>query len=604
MSRWSLPFRKPAAASQCACGDYSQDVAELTDTSPADWRGPSLGLAPLSRARLDDLLRELLDRVSEVMAARERLRGLLDAVVAVGSGLEIRATLHRLVVAACELTDAKYGALGVIGPDGLLSEFITHGLSDEEHARIGDLPQGRGVLGLMIEDPRPIRLPDISQHPTSYGFPPNHPPMRTFLGVPIRVRDRAFGNLYLSEKRGGEFTQQDEELVVALAAAAGVAIDNVDLYEQANLRQRWLEAAAEITTALLGEVTRTSALRLIARRAREVAEAATVLVLLSDPDTSELAVEVADGAVPPGLVGLHLPVAHTAFAPVVSDRQYVTIEDLDKAAAWPMATATGSAVIVPLASGGMVAGALAVAHAAGSPKVFGDADVGLVESFAAQAALALERARAQEEQELLAVLGDRERIARDLHDVVIQRLFAIGLQLQGAARLATRPEVGERINNAVDDIDATIRDIRGAIFELRSPLPTDLRAQLRGLVEETAETLGFRPRLRMDGPVESAVPDDLRGDLLAVLREALSNVARHARASTVDVDVRVDRGRLDLTITDNGIGMAEHPGGPGEGQGLNNIARRADHRGGECAVEPNEPSGTRLRWSVPLTTPQ
>jgi signal transduction histidine kinase len=574
-------------------------VVELPNSRPAGWRGSSLGLTPLSRARLDDLLRELLDRVGEVMAARERERGLLDAVVAVGSGLELRATLQRLVVAACELTDARYGALGIIGADRSLSEFITHGLDDETRAAIGDPPHGRGVLGVLIEDPRPIRLPDITAHPKSYGFPPNHPPMRTFLGAPLRVRDRVFGNLYLAEKRGGEFTDQDEELVVALAAAAGVTIDNVELYEQANQRRRWLEAAAEITEVLLGEVSRTSALRLIAQRARQVADAGAVLVLLHDGDAAELTVEVADGAVAAELAGLRLPVGDSSFARVVGEQHRVIVEDLDKAASWPVPTPTGSAVLVPLAAGGSVLGALAVAYHPGAARVFTDADVGLVQSFAAQAALALERARAREERELLAVLGDRERIARDLHDVVIQRLFAIGLQLQTAGQHSVRPEVAERINSAVDDIDATIRDIRGAIFELRSPAATDLRTQIRSVVDEAAKTLGFTPQLRLDGPVDSAVPDDLRSDLLAVLREALSNAARHANAATVIVDISVQADRLEIAVTDDGAGIPT--GADSRGDGLRNITERATSRGGRCHLMANPPHGTRVEWAVPLS---
>jgi signal transduction histidine kinase len=568
------------------------------DESHPEWRGPSLGLGPLPRARLDDLLRELLERVGEVMAGRERLRGLLDAVVAVGSGLDLRATLRRLVVAACELTDARYGALGVIGPDRTLSEFITHGLDDEQHAAIGDLPRGRGVLGLLIAEPRPIRLPDITRHPSSYGFPANHPPMHTFLGVPVRVRDRVFGNLYLAEKRGGEFTEQDEELVGALGAAAGVAIENVQLYAQAERRGRWLEAAAEITEALLGEVSRTAALRLIARRAREVAHAHSVAVLLLEEEGGDLAVEVVDGDLTADLAGARLPVEEHGFGRVVRERVNVTVEDLQKVAAWPVPT--GSAVLVPLASGPNVLGVLVVAHAPGGAGFFDDADVHLVQSFAAQAALALERARAQEERELLAVLSDRERIARDLHDVVIQRLFAIGLHLQTAGQLAARPELGERINSAVDDIDATIRDIRRAIFELRSPKADDLRTQLRALIEEAAGTLGFRPALRLDGPVDSAVDDVLRPELLAVLREALSNVARHARATAVEVAVAVADGTLRATVTDNGTGIPAQRGN-GSGNGLRNMAERARRLSGTCQVRPGEPAGTVVAWRVPVS---
>ncbi|MBQ1009937.1 GAF domain-containing protein, partial [Micromonospora sp. M51] len=222
---------------------------------------PSLGLSPLSRVRLDELLQEMLVRVGEVVTSRERLRALLDAVVGIGTNLDLRTTLQRIVQAACELVGARYGALGVVGPDRLLHDFIVHGITPEQHERIGDLPHGRGVLGLLIDDPRPLRMPDITQHPRSYGFPANHPPMHSFLGVPVLIRDQVFGNLYLAEKQGGaQFTEDDEEIVVALAAAAGVAIENARLYAVAHRRQRWLAATAEITTVLLGEVRRTDAL--------------------------------------------------------------------------------------------------------------------------------------------------------------------------------------------------------------------------------------------------------------------------------------------------------------------------------------------------------
>src|SRR3954447_14310382 len=279
---------------------------------------PSLGLSPLSRVRLDELLREMLDRVGEVMTSRERLRALLDAVVGIATDLDLRSTLQRIVQAACALAGARYGALGVIGTDRTeLSDFITHGIDPAAHAKIGDLPHGRGVLGLLITDPRPVRLPDITRHPDSYGFPPNHPPMHSFLGVPVRTRDQIFGNLYLAEKQGAaEFSDDDEEIMVALAAAAGVAIDNARLYELAQRRERWLAAAAEITGVLLGTVRRTEALRLIARRAREVSGADLVMVLLYDAENSRHTIEVADGADPAArsLVGRTVPADGAAAA--------------------------------------------------------------------------------------------------------------------------------------------------------------------------------------------------------------------------------------------------------------------------------------------------
>lgn len=559
---------------------------------------PLLGLSPLSRVRLDELLQEMLVRVGEVVTSRERLRALLDAVVAIGSDLDLRTTLRRIVEAACELLDARYGALGVIGPDRLLTEFITHGIDAELHARIGDLPHGRGVLGLLIADPRPVRMPDITKHPQSYGFPPNHPPMHSFLGAPIRIRDQVFGNLYLAEKRGAaEFTEDDEEIAVALAAAAGVAIENARLYAVANRRERWLAATAEITSVLLGEVRRTDALGLVARHAREVADAELVLVLLYDEEAGQFTVEVVDsidGAAPP-LVGTVLPAAETTFAASVTDRRHTVVESLAKAAPWLAPVTDGPAVVSPLSAGETLHGVLVVAYPAGQVRQSDD-DVPLLASFAAQAALAMERARAQEERELLVVLEDRERIARDLHDVVIQRLFATGLQLQSSAPLIARPEVSQRINAAVDELDSTIRDIRRAIFELRTPMSAALRTEIRDAVDAAARSLRFRPALEISGPIDSAVPDAVRPDLLAVLREALSNTIRHAHASQVKVLVEVSGPRLTLTVDDDGVGTSPDAARGG----LVNLRERAAGLGGEFAVEPAEPRGTRLCWSVPL----
>lgn len=571
----------------------ASDAAEERDRSV-----PSLGLSPLSRVRLDELLQETLDRVGDVVASRERLRALLDAVVGISTSLDLRSTLHRIVEAACGLLNARYGALGVVGPDHQLTEFITHGIDPETHARIGDLPHGRGVLGLLIADPRPLRMPDITRHPQSYGFPPHHPPMHSFLGTPIRIRDQIFGNLYLAEKEGAkEFTEDDEEIAVALAAAAGVAIENARLYAEAHRRERWLAATAEITGVLLGQVRRTDALALVARRAREVAGAELVLVLLYDEDAAEFTVEVAEAAapVPPGLIGSVLPATDISFAAAVTEGRDTVVPNFAKAAPWPVPVAGGPAVVSPLAAADTLHGVLVVAHPAGKTTPAQD-DVPLLASFAGQAALAMERAQAQEERELLVVLEDRERIARDLHDVVIQRLFATGLQLQSAVPLTARPEVARRINAAVDDLDATIRDIRRAIFELRTPMSAALRTEIRDAVDAAADSLGFRPALDLAGPVDSAVPEPVRPDLLAVLREALSNVVRHAKATRVTVEVQADARRLTLVVTDDGVGTD-----PAAARGgLVNMRERAQRYGGEFEVGPAQPRGTRLSWSIPL----
>src|SRR5262245_2366776 len=244
----------------------------------------ALGFTSLARVRLDTLLQELHGRVGDVLASQDRLRSLLDAVVDLGTDLDLPRVLQRITDAACALANARYGALGVLGPDGeVLAEFITHGVSDEERARIGPLPHGHGVLGVLIKDPQPIRLGHIHDHPQSYGFPDHHPPMESFLGVPVRVHDHVYGNLYLPEKVGAAgFTDQDQQSSGALAAAAGLAIDNARLHELTDRRRQWLQATAEISQVLLSELDRGDALRLIARKVREVSGCDVAAVLLAD----------------------------------------------------------------------------------------------------------------------------------------------------------------------------------------------------------------------------------------------------------------------------------------------------------------------------------
>lgn len=572
----------------------------VADPLPRDEQllAPSLGLTPLSRVRLDALLQEMLDRISEVVTSRERLRALLDAVVGIGTDLDLQSTLRRIVKSACDLAGARYGALGVIGPDRELTEFITHGLDQDATDAIGELPHGRGVLGLLIAEPRPVRMPDITRHPNSYGFPPGHPPMHSFLGVPVRIRDQVFGNLYLSDKQGAaEFSEDDEQIVVALAAAAGVAIENARLYELAHRREQWLSATAEITSVLLGEVRRTDALELVARRAREVADAELALVLLYDEEAEQFIVEVVDAPdeEAPALVGAVVPASETTFATAVIERRHFLVPNLAKAAPWPVPVVGGPAVLSPLAAGDTLHGVLLLGISPDREQP-ADEDIPLLNSFANQAALAMERARGQEERELLVVLEDRERIARDLHDVVIQRLFATGLQLQSTVPLSTHPETVRRLNVAVDDLDATIRDIRRTIFELRTPMTAQLRTEIRESIEMAAAALGFTPALELTGPVDSAVPEAVRPDLLAVLREALSNAVRHAHATAVQVRLRVTGDRLSLTVADDGVGT-DPTAARG---GLINMRERAAGHGGHFEIHAAQPRGTVLDWSVPL----
>jgi signal transduction histidine kinase len=441
-------------------------------------------------------------------------------------------------------------------------------------------------------------MPDITKHPRSYGFPANHPPMHSFLGVPIRIRDRVYGNLYLSEKQGGaEFTDDDEQIVVALAAAAGVAIENARLYLIGQRRQRWLAAATEITELLVGRVRRAQALELIARRVREVADADLVLVLVHDEDTGVLTVEVAQctDPIPDELVGATVAVDQSHFGPALATREHMVVDSLRAAAPWPVTLPDRPATVVPLATADALHGLLVTV----GPDVDGDGrqdEMAMLSTFAGQAALAFERSLAQEEREMYMILEDRERIARDLHDVVIQRLFATGMQLQTAARLAGKPEIAARVNSAVDDLDTTIREIRSAIFELRTPMTAQLRAEIREVVAAAGDQLGFRVGLDLDGPLDSAVPDEVRADLLAVLREALSNVVRHAGARSVQVAVRVTAGSLRLRVADDGRGV------PAEGRrsGIENMRTRAEKTGGTFDLRPNAPKGTVVEWTVPV----
>jgi signal transduction histidine kinase len=581
------------------------DVARVSGTKPAT-AGPSGALSPLARARLDELLEELLQRVGDVMDTQDRLRGLLDAVVGIAADLSLQSVLERIVRVACQLADAQYGALAVLGagPDRRLREFVTHGLTDDQRTHIGDLPRGHGILGVIIDNPEPLRLTSIGQHSLSFGFPPHHPPMNSFLGVPIRIRDRVFGNLYLTEKRSGKgFTADDEEIVVALAAAAGVVVENARLYEESERRQHWLEVAAEITAALLGEVSRDDALQLVADRAREVAGAGMAAVLLRH-EGGRLLVEVVSGLHPEGLVGAHMRTESTAAGEVLAGGEPVIVDDAlgeGRVAAsgfptedgWPE---LGSLALLPMRSAGSVAGVLAVGWSTEREQVFRDTDLRLPASFAEQATLALQVAQAQEDRGRLAVFEDRDRIGRDLHDLVIQRLFAIGLTLENASRLADQPDVvAGRIAAAVDDIDATIKDIRRTIFELStSTSSTDVRAELGASISVVVPALGFTPRLSTDGPVDSAVSAELRPHVLAVLREALSNVARHAHATSAEVLLHAGD-EVVLTVSDDGCGIAE---GSRE-SGVRNMRERAESFGGTFQVHRGPDGGTVAIWRVP-----
>ena len=459
----------------------------------------------LDEVDFERLISAVAARVHGAVEQKSRLQLLLDAVLTISADLSLDGVLSRIVEIATNLVDARYAALGVLGvsPDKRLRTFVHHGMDPDVAAEIGSLPEGHGLLGLIIDQPRPLRLHDIAEHPASYGFPPHHPPMNSFLGVPVRIRGRVFGNLYLTEKvGGGDFTAEDEEIVVALAAAAGVAIENARLYEESTRREAWLKATAEITT-LLSDATRSEdPLRTVVDRAREVGEA-DVAWIVTGPDASSLHVEIVSGLDVDVTALDSLPVEESLARLVLEKGEATSIEDVG-AAPRPLAVSSlselpdlGPLIMVPMGQLSGMTGVLALAWTRERADNYYTIDPELPASFAEQAALALQVARAREDQRQLAVYEDRDRIGRDLHDLVIQRLFAVGLGLQGAARRAAEPEVKERLELAVDDLDATIKDIRRVIFGLSEMESAgDIQSEVTSLVERARSILKFRPSLR------------------------------------------------------------------------------------------------------------
>ncbi|UNO44377.1 GAF domain-containing protein [Streptomyces sp. MST-110588] len=538
------------------------------------------------------------------------MHSLLEAVLGVGRELDLSQVLRHIVQAAMTLTDAEYGALGTVGQGPYLSGFLPVGMTDELIARIGPFPQGHGILGELIRHPEPLRLADLTRHPASHGFPAHHPPMRSFLGVPVRVRGEVFGNLYLTEKRGGAlFDADDEAVLTTLSVAAGVAIDNARLYHGSLRRERRLEALGEVTRSLLSGTGVAEVLALIARRALEVADADFAAVLLPVPGSDGLVVEVAHGEGATAMAGVVIPSQGSLAGLAASTGKPVATTDVradPRAHALPdSGGGHGPVVAVPLPLDDRAAGALRLSRLAGRPP-FDDSDVELLSGFSEQAALALELGRHRRESEQVALLHDRDRIARDLHDLAIQRLFATGMSLQSVGRLIDRPEAADRVGRAVDDLDETIKIIRSTIFELRTDRDHQerqgrpgLRRRIAGVVTAAAEALGFAPSLKMDGRIDTDVPAAAGDHILAVLAEALSNIARHAHARHADVTLGVGD-EIVLTVTDDGVGVT----GSAPGGGLVNMRQRAALLGGTARIEDRRrsgTSGTRVVWRVPLS---
>jgi signal transduction histidine kinase len=541
---------------------------------------------------------------SQTSSTTHRVDELLAANQSIVGELSLPLVLRRIVAAAAKVSGARYAALGVLGADGKLEQFLHTGMDELTVSRIGDLPHGRGVLGAVIDHPEPIRLDRIADDSRSSGFPPGHPPMVSFLGVPVRGRDLVYGNLYLTDRRDGRrFTDEDIDLVEALAATASIAIENARRYEEARRRQQWLQVSTTITRELLTETAPGLAVLVhIADSVQELASADVVtLVLPTEGDPDQLEIVVVTGLGAQQLKGSRFAAQHSLADQVMTDGQGVLL-GAGGERPWSVhldsVVPSGPVMAVPLTGNYASRGAIVLGRIA-TRATFNESDLAMAGAFAEQAALALELSEARADRQRLSVLEDRDRIGRDLHDHVIQRLFASGLGAQ--ALIADSPDaaVREGLTRIVAELSSTIRQIRSTIFALRdstSPTPS-VRRTVGVLMGQLTPVLGFRPEVSLSGPLDTLVEEPVRSDVEAVLREALTNVGRHAGASAASVTVEVDSSRLVVIISDNGCGIQ----GEGIWSGLANLRARAEGHGGSLLVDSQPEGGLRLRWTVPIT---
>jgi signal transduction histidine kinase len=513
--------------------------------------------------------------------------------------LDLALVLRRIVESAVHLVGADFGALGVVGGDGALEEFVHVGMAEDSVRAIGHLPEGLGLLGLVIDKQQAIRVDDVTDHEGSVGFPDGHPTMHAFLGVPVRVRDEAYGNLYLTRTVAAPFSAQDEELVRALAATAGIAIENARLFEEARVRQQWLAASTEVTRRVLAGDE--GALRLIARWVQGLAGADLTTVVL--PADTELRVAVAEGKDAAGIEDARYAASGTLSEYVLQSGKPVRVADAENSASVDGRTIyltgqvrVGPVMVLPLLGREEVRGTLVVMRSPGR-RPFTHVDAELATTFANQASVALELAEARRDQQRVLLLEDRARIARDLHDHVIQQIFAAGLVIQATASSVHDPASVTALQETVDHLDDAIKQIRVSVFQLQPPVPGGLRAAVMDVVTDVQPALGMRPRIELDGPLDSVATADLVRDVTAVVREGLSNVARHASATVVQLSVFATTNRLTVTISDDGSGV----GDGSHRSGLDNMRRRAEDRNGSMVIaEVPDLGGTTLVWTVPI----
>ncbi|PVW02528.1 hypothetical protein DEA06_15400 [Microbacterium sp. Gd 4-13] len=547
------------------------------------------------RGELDRAIAVLMTTAERVMTTQGRLRALLHAVQTVVGDIDLPTVLTRVVEAAVELVDAEYGAIGVVSPDGTsLDEFIHVGVDEDAAALIGHLPRGRGVLGALLADPRPIRMPHIGDDARAVGFPAHHPPMDSFLGVPVRVREEVFGNLYLTNRRGGVFSAEDEELLDALATTAGFAIQNARLFEEARLRERWMAAASQLSSALLSTPPH-GAFDLIAGRVSDVSRAAVVAIVTASESEGEARVAAWRG---PDEITIHprVQTAQTFAAPALVDGERVVVRASEGTTDDPLRVnardSAGSSVAVPLRSRLRSWGAIIVSRSPGE-KAFSEVDAEVLANLALQASIALELADARAEQQRTILAEDRARIARDLHDHVIQQLFGAEMTLLSVA--AALPEGSRRhqIQEATDHVDLAISQIRTIVFALSSKDATSVRHRIIDSVAAASGTLLRTPSIRFGGPVDHIVGGQLADDLVAAVTELLSNSIRHADADSISLEVTVGDDALSLVVVDDGKGM----GDTSRRSGLKNLQDRAVAHGGTLQIL-SGPTGTRAHWSV------
>lgn len=550
------------------------------------------------------LVQQMHRQLDELLAARDQTEKLLDVILGISSDLELDATLDRIVDAAIQLTGARYGALGVRGTDGVLASFVHQGIDAVSVEKIGHLPVGKGVLGVPLQNAPALRLDDLAEHPAAAGFPPHHPPMHAFLGVPITVRGTVFGSLYVThDKPGLTFSESDETAARVLASAAAVAIDNAQLFERVRESARWTQASREITTALVSRSrTPTSPLHLIAARACELTEAEQAIVLVpesvhgTDDVIETLVVSTAVGVHADEVIGQRIPVDGSTSGGVFRSGSPVITESFRHPIQAFTDVGQRPAIVMPLCADDSVIGVIAVARNEDDP-AFDASYLELVSDFASHAAIALTLATARTRERELTIMADRERIAHDLHDHVIQRLFAAGLDLQGTVARSKAPEISDRLRRTVDDLQTTIETIRSTIFDLQSPLAAsqDFRNRLQKVVADLTGNRDIAASVRMSGPI-GAVTGQLSDHAEAVVTEAISNAVRHSGATHLTVTVTVGD-EFSLDVTDDGHGI---PPENERNSGLANMRRRAELLGGTCAISSARDSGTTVSWTAPV----